>query len=84
VLVLHDLPPLADNQDYQLWIRRPEGEILSAGVIEVPDAAAALIDVDLRPEHDKLVGVGVSVEPKGGSLTPTTIILFGLLNDANA
>jgi anti-sigma-K factor RskA len=84
VLVLHDLPPLADNQDYQLWISRPEGEILSAGVIEVPDAAASLIDVTLLPEHANLVGVGVSIEPEGGSPTPTTIVLFGILNDTSA
>lgn len=65
-----DVPRLADDRTYQLWLVRP-GEVRSAGL--GPEGRAAggrwsrLIE-GLRPGDS----VAISVEPPGGSRQPTT------------
>lgn len=75
--VASNLPPLSADQVYQLWIIR--GDLpLSAGIFSVDENGRVTFPVDatLAAAYD---AVGVSIEPAGGSETPTPdqIILLG-------
>lgn len=75
--VASNLPPLSADQVYQLWIIR--GDLpLSAGIFGVDENGRVTLTVDatLAATYD---AVGVSIEPAGGSETPTPdqIILLG-------
>ena len=75
--VAANLPRLNADQVYQLWIIRGD-QPLSAGIFEVDENGSVILNVDptLAATFD---AVGVSIEPAGGSETPTPdqIILLG-------
>lgn len=75
--VANNLQPLSADQVYQLWIIRGD-QPLSAGTFTVDENGRVVLDVDpiLAATYD---AVGVSIEPAGGSETPTLdqIILLG-------
>ncbi|MBK8902891.1 MAG: anti-sigma factor [Anaerolineaceae bacterium] len=75
--VARNLPQLSADQAYQLWIIRGD-QPLSAGVFSVDENGRVTLPVDatLASSYD---AVGVSIEPAGGSETPTPdqIILLG-------
>lgn len=60
-----ELPPLEEGQVYQLWAIH-DGEVASAGLLEQPDAGAAM-DMP-APETE----VAITIEPAGGSELPTS------------
>jgi anti-sigma-K factor RskA len=69
-LVTTDMPGLADDRIYQLWLVRP-GQVQSAGLGPGGGAAAGrwsrlITGVSAGDE------VAISVEPSGGSRQPTT------------
>ncbi len=67
------LPPLAAGKSYQLWLIDSEGRHDSGAVFTVPagsEGSVTLIIAAPRPMKD-YVGCGVSIEPKGGSPSPT-------------
>jgi anti-sigma-K factor RskA len=68
VLITDDLAPAPAGQTYQIWYLSDSGAPVSAGF--VPDArrSAVLLQGDLGAAN----GVGVTVEPEGGSPAPTT------------
>lgn len=70
------LQPLAAGQTYQLWLIDGETPI-SAGVFNVDEAGNGALDLDALPPSFN--AVGVSIEPEGGSPTPTVerIVLLG-------
>jgi anti-sigma-K factor RskA len=63
------LPALTDERVYQIWAIR-DGTPTSAGLLEDPDQGAAMA----LPAPGTLVAV--TVEPSGGSRTPTSAPLF--------
>jgi anti-sigma-K factor RskA/cell division protein FtsB len=75
--VAANLPPLSADQVYQLWIIRGDLPI-SAGIFELDENGRVVLPVDgaLAASFD---AVGVSIEPAGGSESPTPdqIILLG-------
>ena len=77
VLFMVNLPQLAANRTYQLWVLGPEGTPVSAGtfVPEADGSARLLVGGDLG---GTLTGMAITVEPAPGSATPTgEIILQG-------
>jgi anti-sigma-K factor RskA/cell division protein FtsB len=72
------LAELAEGETYQLWLIPPEGDPISAGVFDpAPDGTVAFQSEAPWP-WDSYAEVGVSVEPAGGSPTPTgPIVLLG-------
>lgn len=76
VLVTSDMPPAPENRVYALWLQSPDGEMLPAGVMpRGPDQLFVL-----EGDPTEAMAVGITVEPAGGSLKPTTtpIALFDL------
>ncbi len=71
VLVTDRLPALPPERTYQLWLQRGD-ERLSAGVFTIdPDGRGALV-FRTREPLTEYTGLGISVEPAGGSPAPTT------------
>jgi len=72
VLNAWGLPDLDKSHIFQAWLVRPDGERVSAGVF-VRDEGSPFTRVLLEmPEPaSQYVGLGVTVEPQGGTSTPT-------------
>ena len=66
VFLASDLPPVASDRTYQLWVMAP-GSTTSAGLLGRGHTAQALVSA-VRPGD----ALGVTVEPAGGSPQPTT------------
>lgn len=75
VLVAQGLPPLNHQQTYQLWLIA-DGAPLSAGLLPpgTPDTPT-ILSVARLPVQD-FAGVAISVEPVGGSPSPTGPIVL--------
>jgi len=71
-LVMWHLPELSEEQIYQIWLIEPDGHRVSAGLFR-PEADVAYTTQPVYSEQDisSFVGVGVTVEPAGGSDEPT-------------
>jgi anti-sigma-K factor RskA len=71
VFVGSQLPQLAANRTFQLWLIPAAGAPQSAGVFR-PNPAGDFVNVQTRPIDTGIQAVAVSVEPEGGSPAPTT------------
>jgi anti-sigma-K factor RskA len=76
-LVMWHLPELSEEKIYQIWLIQPDGHRVSAGLFR-PQAD---LDYTTQPVYAKqdisqFTGVGVTVEPAGGSEEPTGPRLF--------
>lgn len=71
-----DMAHAPEGKDYQLWFLTPAGEFQSAGLMPDISDATKLLDGDAS----RATGVGITVEPDGGSPQPTTdpIAVFNL------
>lgn len=76
VVLTEDLAPAPDGKDYQLWFQTPRGAFVPAGLLPDQADATVLLEGDVADA----TGVGITVEPDGGSEQPTTtpIALFDL------
>ncbi len=76
-LVMWRLPELGSDQTYQAWLIEPDGQRVSAGVFR-PQADESYTTKPVYPKQDlsNFVGIGVTVEPAGGSEQPTGQRIF--------
>ena len=75
VIVTNDMPPAPDGKVYELWLRRPDGEMVRAGLMPAGSDEPILLEGDASDA----TGAGITVEPApDGSEQPTTtpIALF--------
>jgi anti-sigma-K factor RskA len=74
VLLADEMPAAPAGKVYQLWLQTPAEDMVSAGLMPA-DGTTALLEGDA----DDAIGVGVSLEPEGGSPQPTEVVaLFDL------
>lgn len=66
VVTAASLTPLPGAKVYELWLERPNGTMLAAGFLG-GSGSTVVLDGDAA----SAVGAGVTVEPAGGSATPT-------------
>jgi anti-sigma-K factor RskA len=80
LMVAHNLPTLDPSRTYQLWQIDSEGKAMSAGMFEPrPSGMHAMIFTPPMP-WDSVSAIGISIEPAGGSETPTTTpIALGMM-----
>jgi anti-sigma-K factor RskA len=73
VLIARDMPTAPSDRVYELWLQTPAGEMVPAGTMKGGTAT-----VVLEGDASNATAAGITVEPKGGSTTPTTapIALF--------
>ncbi len=75
-LVVHDLPPLPAGKTYQLWLIR-DGQRESGGLFEVEPDGENVIVVRSQQPLANYQAVEVTVEPAGGSPSPTSPRVMG-------
>jgi len=71
-LIVWNMPQLQEDKTYQIWLIDPQGERVSAGIFR-PESGQAYTTQIAFPEQNlsSFVGIGVTVEPAGGSAAPT-------------
>lgn len=70
VVVADDLPSIDEGSVYQLWLIDADGVPTSAGLLDLDGTGDA--DQVMQGEMERVVALGVTVEPAGGSEQPTT------------
>ena len=79
MVIASDLPPLDPDKAYQVWLRG-KGSVVSAGLLRVDDRGTGYAVLDPPAPLDEFEGIGISLEPAGGSVQPTgPRMLFGAL-----
>jgi len=72
VLVTWELPELSDDKTYQIWLIDAQGNRTSGGLFTTtPEQEYTSIQVVVSSPLKDFVGLGVTVEPWGGSSGPT-------------
>jgi anti-sigma-K factor RskA len=71
-LIVWNMPELPENQTYQIWLIDPQGGRVSAGIFR-PESDQAYTTQIVFPQQSfsSFTGIGVTVEPAGGSEAPT-------------
>lgn len=77
VLILRGLPDIPEDQTYQVWLIAPDGERTSAGLVR-PQTNIPFISQPVSATQDlaNFVGMGMTIEPAGGSDHPTGAQVF--------
>jgi hypothetical protein len=69
VIVTDDMPAAPEGKVYELWLQRPEGNMVPAGLMPAGSDNTVLLDGDAS----NAIGAGITVEPApDGSNVPTT------------
>lgn len=71
-LIVWNMPQLDENRTYQIWLIQPQGDRVSAGIFR-PEGDQAYTTQIVFPQQSlaDFIGIGVTVEPAGGSEAPT-------------
>jgi anti-sigma-K factor RskA len=78
VLFAWGLEPLDAAHTYQVWLIQPDGKRVSGGLFRPePDESFVSAFISLPQPLSEFVGMGVTVEPLGGSPGPTTPRVIG-------
>lgn len=70
-VAVNDLPPLPRNRVYQVWFSRADRTWMSGGVFRVDTRGDAEVSLRLPPADSAYFGCWITVEPQGGSPTPS-------------
>jgi anti-sigma-K factor RskA len=77
VIITWNLPVLKPDQTYQIWLIDPQGKRRSGGIFNAqPDLPYATTTVTSPGSLINYNGIGVTIEPAGGSPQPTGQIIF--------
>jgi anti-sigma-K factor RskA len=78
-LVMWHLPELSEDETYQAWLIGYDGSRVSAGVFRPqPDVSYTTQPIYAKQDLSSFAGVGVTVEPAGGSEQPTGPRMFAV------
>lgn len=78
-LVMWHLPELSEDETYQAWLISYDGSRVSAGVFRPqPDVSYTTQPIYAKQDVSHFVGVGVTIEPIGGSEQPTGPRVFAV------
>lgn len=85
ILVLRGLQPLPANQTYQLWWITPTSKTALPGeLLVVSNVDNTLVTLAIPAQYHNFAGIGISIEPAGGSPKPTTVVLLGQTTKTSA
>jgi anti-sigma-K factor RskA len=71
VVLAFDLPPLPSDKDYQLWFMPDKGNPIPAGLLAPGPGNTQFGTISIPANVTNIKGAAISLEPKGGSKTPT-------------
>jgi anti-sigma-K factor RskA len=76
-LIVWNLPALPADQTYQVWLNDPQGNRTSGGTFSSePNQPFTTVSIFAPGAFSKYKGIGVTVEPAGGSTAPTGRNIF--------
>lgn len=75
-LVASDLEPLAEAEQYQLWLIK-DGERTSGGVFSVSESGYTALKIYVDEPLGSFDSFGITIEPEGGSPGPTGPKILG-------
>ena len=76
-LIVWNMPPLPEDKTYQVWLVDPQGDRVSGGIFRPEsDQPYTTQLVFSKQSLADFIGMGVTVEPAGGSKAPTGARLF--------
>ena len=75
-LVVDQMPALEDNQDFQLWLIK-DGERTSGGVFHTYSNGYGVLWIHAEQPLISYDEIGLTIEPSGGSATPTGDKIMG-------
>ncbi len=79
VLVIWNLPQVEAGKTYQIWLIDPQGKRTSGGLFKPLEDHGYTTATILSPDPlAQFVGIGVTVEPEGGSEGPTGSRVFSV------
>jgi len=71
-LIVWNMPQLQEDMTYQVWLIDPQGDRVSAGIFRPESGQAYTTQISFPKQNlTNFVGIGVTVEPAGGSAAPT-------------
>ena len=70
VVIADNMPAAPDGKDFQFWFNQPNKGMVSAGVM--PHGSAPTVSVLLDGDAATALAAGITLEPAGGSPSPTT------------
>lgn len=76
-LIVYDMPSLEQNKVYQIWLIDPKGDRTSGGTFTVDTAGRGWVLIRAPKSLDNYQGIGITVEPAGGSPKPTGPKMMG-------
>ena len=71
VLVVNDLTPLSDQEQYQLWLIDDAGNRDSGAIFSVNSVGRAQVEISGEQPLPNYAAFGITIEPAGGSSGPT-------------
>ena len=77
VLIVQDLPPLQRDRAYQLWLGWGDRQRDNGGMFRVDEQGFGLMRVTAPRPFTAYQRVGITEEPAGGSLGPTSPRVIG-------
>jgi anti-sigma-K factor RskA len=79
ILILSNLPELKEGETYQIWLIEPDDGRVSAGLIDANrEGDITIASVYSSDSLQAYTGIGVTIEPAGGSDKPTGPKVFGV------
>jgi anti-sigma-K factor RskA len=76
ILLVSDLPTLAPDQEYQFWFVEPDRTHVKCALFEVDQHGQAVVRLTIPGPTDEFAGIGVTLEPAGGSTEPTGQVMM--------
>jgi anti-sigma-K factor RskA len=67
VIQVNNLPPLQTDQTFQLWLRNSDGIVVDGGLFVGSYDGPTYVTLPLQDPFNDYQGMGVSLEPAGGS-----------------
>jgi hypothetical protein len=76
VIIADNMPAAPAGHVYEVWLQHKDGSMVKAGLM--PEGSQKQVSMVLDGDASQAVGAGITVEPAGGSTSPTTppIALF--------
>ncbi len=78
VVLAFDLPPIPSDKDYQLWfLSEKSAAPVPAGLLAPGPGSSQFGTISIPANVTDIKGAAISLEPKGGSKTPTEVKAMG-------